>query len=782
MKITEFTTNSTYLKHLKHKTPKRIYNKPGIKWKLKLIRTCWGILLLSSLYVILPLFSGFPPGVTVDELKKYRRRRQISDSRPKDNLQPEEGSLKSYQSEYKRHFRAYEPVYFGFDDKYQKAREIEEKGDPTPKESFGDLRRERSVPRRPPCNLELPKEQPMESATEKNSQYVPYVNPERRRLLRKSTALKPEGEMTSETEVRCQFREYENPEKTLPIRRPPSLRLEGDFETLTSEQKEKFIGHILGERPVLKKKNTLLKMEGEFDFLTEKQVSYVRHGNSERLRTRKRSTSLKLNGEVEFFPEYKSCYVDFPRSRPLTYKPTENLRNEGDIESQTETKTKFIDFREFPVSLPARPVNNLQTEGGLDIRPEYKENFVDFPRSRPFTLRPENHLKQEGDFEMKTENNEELAKILNVDAKRPLRVRRPSNLKLEGELQFSTEKSDMFKGHEVFDRLPPARREGNLLLEGEFDFKTEKGEKYVFSEVPEPSDFRKRSSFLRSGGEFPSILDGRRSPRQPLSPNRTTEGQAVRSKLIPYRTEYYGLNGEIADNCSRRTSRRNSKRLKENFAGEMPLFAAVTNRRQEGPEAEREPEKSPESRGNIAEFPASVGPSVPPTDNLRLDPLDYAFGGTKKASYEKLGDTDTPSEDASDVGSVANQQPSFRLEVYNVDANPQGFHKSTRRIFPAEGIPTDTVSVCPNSFLEKKRNDYYGKSVNCPDIPNYMLDKNNNRRTSWDANAKCGDATVDVLNENSAILAVKNGRSSPLNTAIRDGETEMWSRPDWLTA
>lgn len=715
------------------------------------------------------IFLGFPPGVTVDELKNYRRRRQISEERSKDNLHTEEGSLKSHQSEYKRHFRAYDQTDVGSYAQDRQKSEVDEKIDRLPKEPIGERRTERSVPRRPPNNLQLPKEQPMESSTEKNSQYVLYVNPERRKLLRKSTALKPEGEMVAETEVRRQFREYENPEKAVPIRRSPSLKIEGDFETLKSEQKEKFICHTLGERPALKKKNTLLKMEGDFDFLTEKQVNYVRHGNTERLHTRKRSTSLKLNGEVEFFPEYRSCYVDFPRTRPITYKPTENLRNEGDIESQTETKTKFIDFREFPISLPARPVNNLQTEGGLDIRPEYRESFVDFPRSRPFTMRPENHLKQEGDFEVRTENSEELSKILQGETKRPLQARRPSNLKLEGELQFSTEKGDMFKGHEVFDRLPPAKREGNLLLEGELDFTTEKGEKFVANTLPEPSDFRKRSSFLRSGGGFPSLSDAGRSSRQPLSPNHSAEGQTMRSKLIPYRTEYYGLNGEIAENCSRRTSRRNSKRLKENVSEETSLFGRnPTGRREEFAG------KSPECRGK-----AYAGRSAPPTDVLRLDPLNYAFEGTKKSSCEKLGDTDTASEDASDVGSVANQQPSFRLEVYNVDADPQGFHKGTRRIFPAEGIPTETVSVCPNSFLEKRRNDYYDKRVNCPEVPNYILDRNNNRRTSWDL--KREDSAIDRLNENSAVLAAKSEKLSQTNTAIGVGETEMWSRPDWLT-
>lgn len=50
-------------------------------------------------------WHGFPPGLTVDGLCQFRRRRPPGYLRPHDNLKPQANGISKYNSEYKRQFK-----------------------------------------------------------------------------------------------------------------------------------------------------------------------------------------------------------------------------------------------------------------------------------------------------------------------------------------------------------------------------------------------------------------------------------------------------------------------------------------------------------------------------------------------------------------------------------------------------------------------------------------------------------------------------------------------------
>ena len=355
----------------------------------------------------------------MDELKKYGRRRPPHNIKYKDNISLDIGEIEPYKTEYKRKYKFYD--LSNYNSNLTKLQSFSNKRENSPnfqEDLFFFLPdyklTYKKYPRR---KLQIPSNKlepliidyPMDYTTEKNSQYILYPNSEKRKLLRRSTALKLEGDMANETEVRKEYVIYPNAERPQMIRRLPSLKLEGEFESMTTEQQDKYISYLLSRRPIMEKKKTLLKMDGDFDFLTENNVSYVAHDTPRRPPPiRKRSTSLKLDGDFEFSPEYRDSYVNFNRSRPVTYKPKETLKNNGEkFENLTEMKTQFVNFENVQIPQSAKPENNLHVGGEMEILPEYKVNYIDFPRERPFIRKPFNQIKPEGNLQILNENSKE---------------------------------------------------------------------------------------------------------------------------------------------------------------------------------------------------------------------------------------------------------------------------------------------------------------------------------------------------------------------------------------
>jgi hypothetical protein len=432
--------------------------------------------------------GGFPAGLTVDELRLYRRRRPPSNLRPKDNLHPEEGSLKSVTSEYKRRFLPH-PVlpadkehYFGEDHlaeilgtsegslvtavnidkgehqvlvkKGQRRRRPEDgiklEGEaffrPEYYDTFVDFPRQRPKVNRPRTHInpENHRQLPMDLLTEKNAKYVFFESVERPELARRPTILHTEGDvLVKESEIRSQYVPHEGAKKPDLARRKTSLRMEGEMDTVT-EQKEKYVEFPEGRRAELSKRATQLSLEGEMDTLTEKNEKYVYFPSPKRSELKKRPTNLKLEGQME--------------------KVTENAGN-------------FIKFLEGKRADMLKRSNNLTLEGDLHYAPEYKDTFIDFPRERPVIRRPPVSLKQEGELYTTTEKRSQFIDFL-PKSKRPDLARKPTNLTLEGKMEINPEYKDSYVD---FPRHRPKVKKPDTSLkpEGHIQNITEKEAQFV---------------------------------------------------------------------------------------------------------------------------------------------------------------------------------------------------------------------------------------------------------------------------------------------------------------
>ncbi|PSN39425.1 hypothetical protein C0J52_12347 [Blattella germanica] len=457
--------------------------------------------------------GGLPPGLTVDELSLYRRRRPPSHLRPQDNLRPEEGSLKAIKSEYNTRYKP--PPYLPSDaeredhlveilgasegslitavntdrdgehqvliKKGRRRRRPEDglklEGEtlfrPEYHDTFVDFPRQRPKVTRPRTHItaENHKQIPMDLLTEKNAQYVFFDTAKRSELARRPTILRNEGELlVKQSELHSQFVPHEGAKKADLARRKTSLRMEGDIETKT-EQKEKFTGFTEGRRAELAKRRTQLSMEGEMDTLTEnneKYINYFPYSSPKKFQIKKRPTNLKLEGEM--------------------LKVTENADN-------------YIEFIEAKRSEIMKRSNNLSLEGPLELAPEYRETYIDFPRERPVLRRPSVHLKQEGELNTTTEKSSQFIDYVS-GSKRTEIARKPTNLSLEGEIESKPEYRESFVD---FPRQRPKvkKPDASLKPEGEIDTLTEKEAQFVPFSNSERSPVVKRPPVsLRLEGEM----------------------------------------------------------------------------------------------------------------------------------------------------------------------------------------------------------------------------------------------------------------------------------------
>lgn len=740
-------------------------------------------------------FLGFPPGTTVDELKKYGRRRQPSYLKHQDNLHVEEGIVEPYKSEYKRRYRAYgptelqDPANKDLADKENSSYEDIFFFLPDYKFSYLSHSRKRPVFKRPPNNLEPLKDLPMDFTTEKNSQYVIFPHPEKRKLLRRSTALKPEGEMTNETEVRKEYKLYSNPERAQMIRRLPSLKLEGKFESLTTEQHDQFIAFLLSKRPIIEKKKTLLKMEGDFDFLTEKNLSYVPHENSERPRIRKRSTSLKLDGELEFFPEYRESFVDFTRTRPITYRPDGNLRNDGDFEKETETKTQFVNFDNARVAQSAKPENNLRVEGEMEIAPEYKQSYVDFPRERPFLRRPLNQIKPEGNLQILTESSERFTEL--QPSEKSASLRRPSNLKLEGTFDFLSEQSDKFKKHESPEKVEPFKAAPNLKLEGEMDFVTEKTDKFV-ALIAERDKTGRRPSSLKLDGEFLLLPEGKssitnfKSSENFAKPARNFRSNPTSPRKKPKEGIKFNLEEDKKFILGTPRRRLVSNRLnkasvlpEKNLKFDLPPRILPKLQEPERKQSEVSFEPSEKAKAISANFKSD---GFPGKSN------EPGISGPKKFQAFQVLDVkgqlgcQTMLKDIldSDKSISEEENSTYRLEVSN--SEKADYHKGDWKIFPTPAMNAELREEAERRA--RKRSETFEKIVKSPKVPNYLLEENNNDTDKcWKT---CGKLSPlfppDNLNQRAfVVLNESRGNHQQSKKSVKKDKNH-WEMPDWMSS
>nr|CAD7415309.1 unnamed protein product [Timema poppensis] len=400
---------------------------------------------------------GFPPGVTVDELFHYRRRRAPGHLRPQDNLHPEGGTLKALKSEYRRCFHTHD-LTFDKENESSNANSLSKKRQQYPLDSlklegefflqpeyfdtFVDFPRQRPFPTRPrtqihisnddinaermsesitqyvchpganraelariPTSLRSEGEMLMES--EFSSSYIIYKGSQRAESARRNTSLKMEGGMESTTENMEKFVKYISPKKSELARRTSNLRMEGDMEKI-SEIRAKYIGFVCPKRAVLMRRPTSLHLEGDIERNTEKRAQFIEFLKVKRTEISKHTSNLKLEGELEHRPEYRDFFIDFPRARPLIHRPICNLKPEGIIENMTEKRAQFVEYllsqcsRSEIMKMPS----SLKIEGEQEYKSEYREIYTNFPRERPTIAKQrEGNLKLEGDIDLMTETN-----------------------------------------------------------------------------------------------------------------------------------------------------------------------------------------------------------------------------------------------------------------------------------------------------------------------------------------------------------------------------------------
>ena len=466
---------------------------------------------LGSRATIIGNERGFPAGLTVDELGLYRRRRPPSHLRPKDNLRPQGGSLKSVTSEYQRRFLPH-PVlpttgrYFGENHlgeasgapegsastgiatERREGENLLNKGHrrkgpedalklegevflrPEYYDSFIDFPRQRPNIIRPRTHVysENHRQLPMDLITEKNSQYVFFDVAERPQLARRPTTLRAEGDiLVKVSEVHSRFVPHEGAKRSDLARRKTSLRMEGEIDKVT-EQKEKYVEFPEGRRAELSKRATQLSLEGEIDTLTEKNEKYIFFQSPKRSELKKRTTNLKL---------------------------------EGNMENVTEKSDNFIEFLEAKRAEMLKRANNLNLEGDVEYVPEYSDAFTDFPRERPVTRRPLVTLKQEGEMDTTTEKRTQFIDFLSR-CKRPDLARKPTNLRLEGEIESRPEYKDSYVD---FPRQRPKLKKPDSCLkpEGDIEKMSETEAQFVpFSRGDRFETVRKPSLSLRLEGEM----------------------------------------------------------------------------------------------------------------------------------------------------------------------------------------------------------------------------------------------------------------------------------------
>jgi hypothetical protein len=455
---------------------------------------------------------GFPAGLTVDELGLYRRRRPPSHLRPKDNLQPEGGSLKSVTSEYQRRFLPHPVVpakghFFGkkhfgeafgasegstataiAKDNRKEDDDLVNKGHrrmrpedglrlegevilrPEYYDAFIDFPRQRPKVIRPRTHVSSDnhRQLPMDLITEKNSQYVFFDVAERPRLARRPTTLRAEGDiLVKVSEIHSRYVPHEGAKRSDLARRRTSLRMEGQMDKVT-EQKQKYVEFPEGRRAELSKRATQLSLEGEIDTLTEKNEKYIFFHSPERPELKKRPTTLRL---------------------------------EGTMESVTENSDNFIAFLEAKRAEMLKRSNNLCLEGDLEYAPEYTNAFINFPRERPVTRRPLVSLRQEGEMDTTTEKRSQFKDFLSK-CQRPDLARKPTNLRLEGEIESKPEYRDSYVD---FPRRRPKIKKPDTCLKPERDFETTSETEARFAPFSSGDRFttvKKPSPSLRLDGEM----------------------------------------------------------------------------------------------------------------------------------------------------------------------------------------------------------------------------------------------------------------------------------------
>lgn len=254
-------------------------------------------------------------------------------------------------------------------------------------------------------NLHL--EGAMDIQTEKQEKYVPYELSTRQKFTKRPTNLHMEGSMDTTTEQHDKYIPFEVQRRPPLLKKDTNLHLEGDL-IMTPEYRHQFVEYnaerSIPKRPVnnlgtIHKQQDQEKIKDNFFLEYQKPYRnpepkfryYYPLNQDEKTHFRKPKENLKPDGPLELLSESRSKYT-----QPLLeHKSAEDLSVLGSPRELIKSSDiSFLEGRKRPRGV--HPPGNLKAEGQMESNPEYRSSYVDFPRERPIVRRPEGSLRPEG--------------------------------------------------------------------------------------------------------------------------------------------------------------------------------------------------------------------------------------------------------------------------------------------------------------------------------------------------------------------------------------------------
>ncbi|XP_015431263.1 PREDICTED: uncharacterized protein LOC107187634 [Dufourea novaeangliae] len=675
-------------------------------------------------------------GLTVDELARYRRRRV--QGQPKDNLglhpeseedkqPPESENFQSIRANNEESLKEnvwpetdkeIEDVHLKDFDVVAQTSDLEEVDDQEKKDAELE-----TINKEPETSfVQTDEDKTMEIETV-NSKFVGHVGVVTRpSLIRRGTTLKRDGEFYTDTETCSSYVAYEGQHRPELARRATSLKMEGDFET-TTEKCEKFIRWLNVRRPDLMRVPTHLKLEGELETLTENHEKYVPFVGTRRPELLRQNTNLKLEGESNFVPEYTDVFrIPHNRERQQPVKPEIHLKTGRDFFQSTESTENFVDPRAKEAQLMRELNRDVEEEERRqkqqkekkkeeemkmlvskleDLKspplevPEYKDAYKDFPRERPRIVKPEDEIgRADG-------------------SKVPSSPASKFSTKIDQDPEYKSKYLDYQRDHPVY-RKPPITVRSTLVPSEhctgfgkpeskryDHEFTSEVRSQYVpYGRVPRVEPLRIPSS-LRLEGNLdlePEYRTAYCTKRESQCADSNLQRRRDRSLSASRRQGNHWTNSNVEQFDS------------ANVVQDQNAFQVLNTRIHED---------------NVCGKPPS---------------------GSRRGSKTSQIHLQRPTQDGAEYNRLKEESsnPTYRLHVYNVDDEHQGFRRrrspslqSSGRIrnpSPDRAHRTDVVRPYSPSFGKSTKQHNNGQSFVVLDNELFDTNKNEVRRRRADRN------------------------------------------------
>jgi len=306
-----------------------------------------------------------------------------------------------------------------------------------------------------------------EKGTE-NEEYKEYDTTREKFEKRKDT-LKQEGNLDKDTEtgLRYQGKLGKRSEKYNP-------NDELDYEGLSFEngtENGSYPQHKLKKEKYEKRGDTL-KQDGYLEKDTE---TGLRYDGKTAKKVDKYNPSHKLTSEGLNFEKgtENAEYREHKARKELHEKKKDNLRQDGNIEKETETGTRY-DGKSGKRSEKYKPDHKLNSEGlNFEKGTEHKE-YRQYNAKRERFVKKEDNLRQDGNLEKDTETG---TRYDGKSGKRSEKYKPAHKLNSEG-LNF--EKGTEHKEYRQYDakREKYVKKEDNLRQDGNLEKDTETGTRY----------------------------------------------------------------------------------------------------------------------------------------------------------------------------------------------------------------------------------------------------------------------------------------------------------------